>query len=110
MCNICKGVMWVCENHTNKPWDASEENGCECGAGVPCVCNPHSASYTIYSDYATLAAAARRLVEAADMFVHRDRNTKDMPLRDGVLYSQKSYKGLLVALAEVEALLKEKTK
>lgn len=61
-------------------------------------------------NYATLAAAARRLVEAADMFVHRDRNTKDMPLRDGVLYSQKSYKGLLVALAEVEALLKEKTK
>ena len=39
-CNICKGLMWVCECHPNSLWDDSEENGCECSAGMPCVCNP----------------------------------------------------------------------
>jgi hypothetical protein len=36
-CPICFGTGWVCENHPDKPWD--KEFGCECGAGVPCVCN-----------------------------------------------------------------------
>jgi len=40
MCNICKGLLWVCESHPGKPWDKSEENGCECSAGMPCACNP----------------------------------------------------------------------
>lgn len=36
-CPVCRGVRWVCENHPAKPWCAQ---GCECGAGAPCVCNP----------------------------------------------------------------------
>lgn len=37
-CPTCRGVEWVCENHTDKPWD---ESGCQCGAGAPCpACNP----------------------------------------------------------------------
>lgn len=38
ICPTCLGERWVCENHPNKPWN---ENGCECGAGAPCLdCNP----------------------------------------------------------------------
>lgn len=37
-CCICRGERWVCEEHPGKPW---EHDGCG-GAGVPCICNPHS--------------------------------------------------------------------
>jgi hypothetical protein len=36
-CYKCLGVGWVCENHPSLPW--SDELGCQCGAGMPCVCN-----------------------------------------------------------------------
>lgn len=39
-CPICRGEGWVCENHPNKVWGAGYENGCECGAGMPCRCTP----------------------------------------------------------------------
>jgi hypothetical protein len=35
-CPICFGIGWVCENHPNRVWD---EQGCMCGAGMPCQCN-----------------------------------------------------------------------
>jgi hypothetical protein len=38
-CNICQGIGWVCENHTDKPWDETIDGGCQCGAGQPCECN-----------------------------------------------------------------------
>lgn len=41
-CPICDGFMWVCENHADKVWDTSA-GGCECGAGMPCKCNPDGA-------------------------------------------------------------------
>lgn len=37
-CPDCKGELWVCENHPNMPW--RRPNGCMCGAGAPCKCNP----------------------------------------------------------------------
>lgn len=37
-CKICDGLLWVCENHPDEPWD--KEAGCMCGAGMPCECNP----------------------------------------------------------------------
>jgi hypothetical protein len=36
-CPVCFGVGWVCENHPDRAW--SEELGCQCGAGMPCICN-----------------------------------------------------------------------
>lgn len=42
-CEICKGVLWVCESHPDSPCDDSEDGGCECGPGMPCVCNPTGA-------------------------------------------------------------------
>lgn len=42
-CDNCDNQGWVCENHMNKPWDAtsSREDACGCGAGAPCMeCNP----------------------------------------------------------------------
>lgn len=42
-CPICKGARWVCEDHTDKPWDGASgaPEACHCGgAGVPCLaCN-----------------------------------------------------------------------
>lgn len=40
-CKNCDDQLWVCENHSDKPWDGSDENGCcGCGAGMPCPkCN-----------------------------------------------------------------------
>lgn len=36
ICEICKGELWVCENHTDKAWP----DECDCGgAGQPCECN-----------------------------------------------------------------------
>ncbi len=35
ICSICKGLLWVCENHTDKPWNGD----CCGGAGQPCQCN-----------------------------------------------------------------------
>jgi len=35
-CPNCNGGGWVCENHPDKEW-CSE---CDCGAGMPCTCNP----------------------------------------------------------------------
>ena len=37
-CCICFGLGWVCENHPQRAWD--EELGCQCGAGMPCECQP----------------------------------------------------------------------
>ncbi len=37
VCAVCKGLLWVCENHPMRPWD--EKLGCVCGAGRPCECN-----------------------------------------------------------------------
>ena len=34
-CEVCGGKGWVCENHPDKAWP----EGCDCGAGMPCVCN-----------------------------------------------------------------------
>lgn len=41
-CLKCRGLLWVCENHPDKPWDIDNEvgGGCDCGAGMPCECNP----------------------------------------------------------------------
>lgn len=39
-CANCDGSGWVCENHPECPWPEV----CECGAGMPCVCNPLSES------------------------------------------------------------------
>jgi hypothetical protein len=37
-CPTCNDEGWVCENHTDKAWNAE---GCTCGAGQPCRdCNP----------------------------------------------------------------------
>jgi hypothetical protein len=36
-CPNCLGIGWVCENHPQMPW--SDEDGCTCGAGMPCACN-----------------------------------------------------------------------
>lgn len=36
-CSVCHGLGWVCENHPDRAW--SEEDGCQCGAGMPCECN-----------------------------------------------------------------------
>jgi hypothetical protein len=42
-CNVCRGALWVCEDHPEKPWAGASNvtNACACGApGVPCLCNP----------------------------------------------------------------------
>lgn len=40
-CETCDGVLWVCENHNDKPW-GDTPLACDCGWGVaePCDCNP----------------------------------------------------------------------
>lgn len=41
-CENCQDEGWVCENHTDRPWNGANahEGGCECGAGMPCEeCN-----------------------------------------------------------------------
>ena len=35
ICKTCKGLLWVCENHNDKPWNGD----CCGGAGQPCDCN-----------------------------------------------------------------------
>lgn len=35
-CPKCEGSGWVCENRPDSPWP----DACDCGAGVPCSCNP----------------------------------------------------------------------
>ena len=40
MCEKCHGCGWVCENHPDRPWGGLVPGGCECGAGMPCECNP----------------------------------------------------------------------
>jgi hypothetical protein len=37
-CPICKGELWVCENHPDTAWGYGD--GCCDGAGMPCECNP----------------------------------------------------------------------
>jgi hypothetical protein len=37
-CSTCRGVLWVCENHTDTPW-GNKPGECDCGAGAPCWCN-----------------------------------------------------------------------
>ena len=39
-CRICYDTEWVCENHVDRPWSKTLPNGCECGAGAPCICSP----------------------------------------------------------------------
>jgi hypothetical protein len=40
-CIRCKDEAWVCETHTDKPWNEKIDGGCECNAGMPCPdCNP----------------------------------------------------------------------
>lgn len=42
-CPTCRGVGWVCENHRDRPWRATNDfslTACGCGTGVPCQCNP----------------------------------------------------------------------
>src|SRR5260370_17040732 len=38
-CLLCEDSSWVCENHSNRPWQG--EHACQCGgAGMPCPsCN-----------------------------------------------------------------------
>jgi hypothetical protein len=38
-CPVCDGFGWVCEDHSDKPW---EHDDCG-GAGAACVCNPAAA-------------------------------------------------------------------
>lgn len=39
VCQTCHGQRWVCEWHTDKPWNKTDY-GCQCGAGAPCPdCN-----------------------------------------------------------------------
>lgn len=38
-CEICKGELWVCENHMDVPWNGGNQTCCG-GAGSPCECNP----------------------------------------------------------------------
>lgn len=38
-CPICKGEGWVCENHPYRAWTPE---GCQCGPGMPCECNPNA--------------------------------------------------------------------
>jgi hypothetical protein len=57
-CPRCKGAMLVCEWHPDKPWTPE---GCECGAGMPClVCRPQRSA--LGSDEA-VAEAVRRAVD-----------------------------------------------
>ena len=37
-CPVCHDLGWVCENHPDKAWTEGV-GGCQCGAGMPCVCN-----------------------------------------------------------------------
>ena len=41
-CPTCNGTGWVCENHPDRPWRASDDFSlvaCGCGNGKPCHCN-----------------------------------------------------------------------
>lgn len=37
-CDNCNDAGWVCENHRDRPWDATSNraDACGCGSGVPC--------------------------------------------------------------------------
>lgn len=39
-CETCNGTGWVCENHPLTPWGQGADE-CDCGAGMPCACNPN---------------------------------------------------------------------
>ena len=58
-CRICYDTEWVCENHVDRPWSKTLPNGCECGAGAPCIlqsapprqllgCKVHAALSLVY--------------------------------------------------------------
>ena len=34
VCTMCKGELWLCEDHPREPWPHCAS------AGMPCVCNP----------------------------------------------------------------------
>ena len=34
VCTVCKGELWLCEDHPRDPWPHCAS------AGMPCVCNP----------------------------------------------------------------------
>lgn len=40
-CPTCAGEGWVCENHPDRSWPSV----CDCGAGMPCQCNPLSYAF-----------------------------------------------------------------
>jgi len=61
-CALCEATGWVCENHSDTPWEG--EHACKCGgAGMPCPkCNPSDLDhphYVVYpmSDIVTPAAS-----------------------------------------------------
>ncbi len=59
-CQICFGLGWVCENHPFQPWN---ENGCQCGAGMPCECQQaHGLEQPDVS----------QVLESEDVKVHRE--------------------------------------
>src|ERR1700730_13077562 len=42
-CSRCDSTGWVCEDHSDRPWDAAKACGCG-GAGMPCPsCNVSNA-------------------------------------------------------------------
>jgi uncharacterized protein YbaR (Trm112 family) len=86
-CVVCRGERWVCENHPDKPWNAS---GCECGAGAPCPgCNakkprkvpalpidfvPHGFRPTSRNDHFAYCKACRQwfdVREAVEVLLHQ---------------------------------------
>jgi hypothetical protein len=74
-CSLCRGVRWVCEEHSSQPWG---HVGCK-GAGVPCpACNPAGpdeppASPRGLRDIAGLSPHARNLClpESPGQFYHQ---------------------------------------
>ena len=41
-CLVCDNTGWVCEEHPDRPWRGNSQraDACDCGAGMPCECNP----------------------------------------------------------------------
>ena len=65
ICPNCKGAIFVCEFHPDKPWTPTllgQGQSCQCGADMPCpVCRPQL--YPMGSDEA-FAEAVHEAIEA----------------------------------------------